>query len=140
MPDNSFNITMQRRSYADALHARLPRITEIIRSQRIITKALIDGKQAQRSLRLMALADKAAHFAERLNIGTNQSRGGFRHVTWRKSTKWKNWRSTRPRAQRLSLPIPRQESKPSRTSSIRFPTARNSTLGRLVGLAASYLC
>lgn len=77
MPDNSLNITIQRRSYADALHARLPRITEIIRSQRIITKALIDGKQAQRSLRHMALADKAAHFAERLKSAPAKVEAAF---------------------------------------------------------------
>lgn len=59
------DLTIKTRSIADKLAATLPRATEIVRSQRILTAALSELQQLRRD-RAMALKDKAAHFAERL--------------------------------------------------------------------------
>lgn len=58
-------IDLQRRSFVDGLQQTLPRATEIIRSQRIITTALNEHRQMKGIINNMALADKMKHLADR---------------------------------------------------------------------------
>ncbi len=72
------NLTIgPRMSFADELAKRLPRMTERIRSERIVTEAIIDGLQARRKAEYMALKDKAAHFAERLKAAPARVEAAF---------------------------------------------------------------
>ena len=72
------NLTIgPRTSFADELAKRLPRMTERIRSERIVTEAIIDGLQARRKAECMALKDKAAHFAERLKAAPARVEAAF---------------------------------------------------------------
>lgn len=60
------NLTIgPRASFVDNLAARLPRMTERIRSERIVTEAINDGLQYRRVRKYMGLADKMKHLAER---------------------------------------------------------------------------
>lgn len=58
-------IDLKRKSFVHGLQQTLPRATEIVRSQRIITTALNEHKELKGLFSIMALADKMKHLAGR---------------------------------------------------------------------------
>lgn len=66
-----------RVSFADALAKRLPRMTERVRSERIVTEAIMDGLDYRKERKYMALRDKAQLFAERLKQVPNEVEAAF---------------------------------------------------------------